>query len=222
MLFGRTPFRGKNRQKTFANVLEKEVYFPSNIPVSYHFPAELASHSGSQDYLGWYIDIHLLLSTSTTGAQGCEMWWNNLLMQVSLEAKMLIRDLLNRDPMKRLGSHRGANDIKKHQFFQDVKWPLIRNMVCAKSNQMHPDHQAWLKLLTLTRFQPYVCLDNIILFGNVWITVWMFCVTNVGWNPCATDTSSSGSPCKPHLEPARVGRQRRRAGVGRFWGCFNF
>nr|AML78152.1 putative LOV domain-containing protein [Philonotis fontana] len=79
MLFGRTPFRGKNRQKTFANVLEKELYFPSNIPVS-------------------------------------------------LEAKMLIRDLLNRDPMKRLGSHRGANDIKKHPFFQDVKWPLIRNM----------------------------------------------------------------------------------------------
>ncbi|KAG0563371.1 hypothetical protein KC19_8G025400 [Ceratodon purpureus] len=79
MLFGRTPFRGKNRQKTFANVLEKEIYFPSSIPVS-------------------------------------------------LEAKILIRDLLNRDPMKRLGSYRGANDIKNHPFFRDVKWPLIRNM----------------------------------------------------------------------------------------------
>ncbi|CAH9087112.1 unnamed protein product [Cuscuta europaea] len=31
MLFGRTPFRGKNRQKTFANILNKDPTFPSNI-----------------------------------------------------------------------------------------------------------------------------------------------------------------------------------------------
>nr|AML78441.1 putative LOV domain-containing protein [Frisvollia varia] len=79
MLFGRTPFRGKNRQNTFSNVLEKEIYFPSSIPVSF-------------------------------------------------EAKLLIRDLLNRDPRTRLGSYRGAADIKKHPFFRDVKWPLVRNM----------------------------------------------------------------------------------------------
>lgn len=34
MLYGRTPFRGKNRQKTFANILHKELTFPSSIPVS--------------------------------------------------------------------------------------------------------------------------------------------------------------------------------------------
>nr|AML78191.1 putative LOV domain-containing protein [Aristolochia elegans] len=34
MLYGRTPFRGKNRQKTFANILHKDVTFPSSIPVS--------------------------------------------------------------------------------------------------------------------------------------------------------------------------------------------
>lgn len=79
MLFGRTPFRGKNRQTTFANVLEKELCFPAHIPVS-------------------------------------------------LEAKTLIRDLLIRDPLKRLGSYRGANDIKNHPFFRGIKWPLIRNM----------------------------------------------------------------------------------------------
>jgi serine/threonine protein kinase len=84
MLFGRTPFRGKNRQKTFSNVLEKEIYFPSSIPVS-------------------------------------------------LEAKLLIRDLLNRDPITRLGSYRGADDIKNHPFFRDIKWPLIRNMVCPNA-----------------------------------------------------------------------------------------
>ncbi|KAJ0010403.1 hypothetical protein Pint_33591 [Pistacia integerrima] len=32
MLYGRTPFRGKNRQKTFANILHKDLTFPSSIP----------------------------------------------------------------------------------------------------------------------------------------------------------------------------------------------
>ncbi|XVF01683.1 hypothetical protein REPUB_Repub04eG0109500 [Reevesia pubescens] len=34
MLYGRTPFRGKNRQKTFSNILHKDLTFPSGIPVS--------------------------------------------------------------------------------------------------------------------------------------------------------------------------------------------
>lgn len=34
MLYGRTPFRGKNRQKTFANIMHKDLTFPSSIPAS--------------------------------------------------------------------------------------------------------------------------------------------------------------------------------------------
>nr|AML79071.1 putative LOV domain-containing protein [Ludovia sp. BC-2016] len=34
MLYGYTPFRGKTRQKTFANILHKDLKFPSSIPVS--------------------------------------------------------------------------------------------------------------------------------------------------------------------------------------------
>uniref|UniRef100_A0A1D1Y894 non-specific serine/threonine protein kinase n=1 Tax=Anthurium amnicola TaxID=1678845 RepID=A0A1D1Y894_9ARAE len=34
MLYGRTPFRGKNRQRTFANILHKDLTFPSSLPVS--------------------------------------------------------------------------------------------------------------------------------------------------------------------------------------------
>lgn len=79
MLYGRTPFRGKNRQKTFANILRKGLTFPSSIPVS-------------------------------------------------LAARQLIHALLNRDPVGRLGSSRGANEIKKHPFFQGINWPLIRCM----------------------------------------------------------------------------------------------
>nr|AML79658.1 putative LOV domain-containing protein [Anemone hupehensis] len=36
MLYGYTPFRGKTRQKTFANILHKDIKFPSSIPVSLH------------------------------------------------------------------------------------------------------------------------------------------------------------------------------------------
>uniref|UniRef100_A0A140F7Q1 non-specific serine/threonine protein kinase n=1 Tax=Atrichum angustatum TaxID=37310 RepID=A0A140F7Q1_9BRYO len=79
MLFGRTPFRGKNRQFTFENVLHKELVFPVNTPVS-------------------------------------------------MEAKQLMRALLTREPTMRLGSHRGAHDIKSHPFFRDINWPLIRCM----------------------------------------------------------------------------------------------
>lgn len=34
MLYGYTPFRGKTRQKTFANVLHKDLRFPGSISVS--------------------------------------------------------------------------------------------------------------------------------------------------------------------------------------------
>lgn len=57
-------------------------------------------------------------------------------LQASLEAKLLIRDLLDRDPTKRLGSQCGAHDIKNHPFFRDIKWPLIRNMVCTDANAL--------------------------------------------------------------------------------------
>ncbi|KAJ7947743.1 phototropin-1 isoform X1 [Quillaja saponaria] len=36
MLYGYTPFRGKTRQKTFANILHKDLKFPASIPVSLH------------------------------------------------------------------------------------------------------------------------------------------------------------------------------------------
>nr|AHZ63897.1 phototropin [Scouleria aquatica] len=80
MLYGRTPFRGKNRQRTFANVLQRDIIFPASIPVS-------------------------------------------------LPARQLMRDLLQRSPLKRLGSHRGSADVKSHPFFRGINWPLLRNMV---------------------------------------------------------------------------------------------
>lgn len=79
MLYGYTPFRGKTRQKTFANILHKDLKFPGSTPVS-------------------------------------------------LQAKQLMYRLLHRDPKNRLGSHEGANEIKRHPFFKGLNWALVRCM----------------------------------------------------------------------------------------------
>ncbi|XWS27521.1 hypothetical protein CRYUN_Cryun26dG0122000 [Craigia yunnanensis] len=43
------------------------------------------------------------------------------------EAKDLIEKLLVKDPRRRLGCNGGAQDIKRHPFFDGIKWPLIRH-----------------------------------------------------------------------------------------------
>ncbi|XP_010462276.1 PREDICTED: serine/threonine-protein kinase WAG1-like [Camelina sativa] len=64
----------------------------------------------------------------------------------TVEAKDLIEKLLEKDPRKRLGSARGAQDIKRHEFFEGIKWPLIRNCKppeirgLVKKTQAHAGH----------------------------------------------------------------------------------
>ncbi|PKI47661.1 hypothetical protein CRG98_031947 [Punica granatum] len=43
------------------------------------------------------------------------------------EARDLIEKLLVKDPRRRLGWAGGATDIKRHLFFEGIKWPLIRS-----------------------------------------------------------------------------------------------
>ncbi|KZV29731.1 protein kinase PVPK-1-like [Dorcoceras hygrometricum] len=43
------------------------------------------------------------------------------------EARDLIEKLLVKDPRRRLGYAKGATDIKRHPFFDGIKWPLIRH-----------------------------------------------------------------------------------------------
>ncbi|MQL72259.1 hypothetical protein Taro_004581 [Colocasia esculenta] len=40
-------------------------------------------------------------------------------------AQDLIEKLLVRDPRRRLGGARGASEVKRHSFFQDIDWPLV-------------------------------------------------------------------------------------------------
>ncbi|EMC91753.1 hypothetical protein BAUCODRAFT_38892 [Baudoinia panamericana UAMH 10762] len=82
MLFGTTPFKGKNRNATFANILRDEVPFPEG--------------SGGP--------------------------------QVSNLCKSLIRKLLIKDELRRLGSRAGASDVKAHPFFRTTSWALLRHM----------------------------------------------------------------------------------------------
>ncbi len=46
---------------------------------------------------------------------------------VLLVLQDLISQLLIRDPAKRLGSKAGAEEIKNHPFFENIKWALLRH-----------------------------------------------------------------------------------------------
>ncbi|KAF2842254.1 putative serine/threonine-protein kinase nrc-2 [Patellaria atrata CBS 101060] len=81
MLYGTTPFKGKNRNATFANILRDDVPFP-----------EGAGHP-----------------------------------QISNLCKSLIRKLLIKDELRRLGSRAGASDVKTHPFFRTTQWALLRH-----------------------------------------------------------------------------------------------
>ncbi|GAB2285535.1 hypothetical protein Dimus_019983 [Dionaea muscipula] len=48
---------------------------------------------------------------------------------VSFHARDLIRGLLIKDPENRLGSKKGAVEIKRHRFFEGLNWALIRSAV---------------------------------------------------------------------------------------------
>lgn len=82
MLYGTTPFKGKNRNATFANILRDDVPFPEG-----------------------------------SGAPS-----------VSNLCKSLIRKLLIKDELRRLGSRAGASDVKGHPFFRTTQWALLRHM----------------------------------------------------------------------------------------------
>jgi protein-serine/threonine kinase len=47
--------------------------------------------------------------------------------KISSDCKNFIKKLLHTNPKKRLGSKKGAIDIKKQDWFEDVNFPLIRN-----------------------------------------------------------------------------------------------
>lgn len=101
MLYGTTPFKGKNRNATFANILREDIPFPD--------------HTGAPQISKYVLNMngypraHLLTCRSSL-------------------CKSLIRKLLIKDENRRLGARAGASDIKAHPFFRTTQWALIRHM----------------------------------------------------------------------------------------------
>ncbi|XP_044472659.1 serine/threonine-protein kinase WAG1-like [Mangifera indica] len=82
------------------------------------------------------------------------------------EARDLIEKLLVKDPRRRLGCARGATDIKRHPFFDGVKWPLIRSYILLDArglvrrttshvsstvNVSHKNQRRWWKIISFLR-----------------------------------------------------------------------
>ena len=104
---------------------------------------ELVSGNGHGNGVDWWafgIFIYELLY-GTTPFKGCskESTLRNIASSKNVrfyaaereeagmaEARDLIEKLLVKDPRRRLGCARGATDVKRHPFFDGIKWPLIR------------------------------------------------------------------------------------------------
>jgi hypothetical protein len=64
-------------------------------------------------------------------------------VQVSKEAKKLMRALLTPDAKKRLGSEHGAADIKAHPFFSGINWALVADTKPPMVPRLiDPEHEA--------------------------------------------------------------------------------
>ncbi|GJY56397.1 serine/threonine-protein kinase D6PKL1-like protein [Tanacetum coccineum] len=69
---------------------------------------------------------------------------------VSFQARDLIKGLLVKDPENRLGSQKGAAEIKQHPFFSGLNWALIR---CA-----NPPEVPVVSMEKATKCVDYTCL----------------------------------------------------------------
>ncbi|KAF8064530.1 hypothetical protein HT031_003330 [Scenedesmus sp. PABB004] len=96
-----------------------------------------AGHSAPVDWWSYGILIYeLLTGTTPFRGQRREETFENVLRNpltfpakpaISAEAQDLIAQLLAKDPASRLGSRAGAEDIKKHPWFDGVNWALLRH-----------------------------------------------------------------------------------------------
>ncbi|KAK7411216.1 hypothetical protein VNO78_02648 [Psophocarpus tetragonolobus] len=86
MLFGRTPFKGENNERTLINILKQPLIFPR------------VGVSGGKEF------------------------------EEMVKVQDLIGKLLVKNPKKRIGCCLGSVEIKRHEFFKEVNWALIRSV----------------------------------------------------------------------------------------------
>lgn len=105
MLYGTTPFKGKTRTATFSNILHDEPFFPE--------------HSGIPQ-ISKYVDFPKIFPSY--------FWPISPADPVVSLCRSLIRKLLIKDELRRIGSRAGASDVKTHPFFRATQWALLRHM----------------------------------------------------------------------------------------------
>jgi protein-serine/threonine kinase len=98
---------------------------------------EGTGHTASVDWwtLGILIYEMIVGSTPFKGSTRNDTFRNVLYKDVSfpphvpisLNGKNLVKKLLRKDEKKRLGSKRGASDVKDHPWFKSVSWALLRH-----------------------------------------------------------------------------------------------
>ena len=146
MLYGVTAFRGPDAQQTFSNITSMEVQFPvlagegigegdqteddeaelqaadddddpdaagEGVGEEGEEPAEEADDGNKKKKKKKKIRSRKKKKPAPT--------------KISPACKHLIRNLLQKDPRRRLGYVAGAGAIKAEPFFKDVKWGLLRN-----------------------------------------------------------------------------------------------
>ncbi|XP_050908016.1 serine/threonine-protein kinase WAG1 [Lathyrus oleraceus] len=137
--------RSKSRESVTAEfVAEPTTAFSRSCVGTHEYLApELVSGNGHGNGVDWWafgVFIYELLY-GTTPFKGCnkESTLRNIASNKDVKfhvaeneevgmvgARDLIEKLLVKDPRRRLGCARGATDIKRHPFFDGIKWPLIR------------------------------------------------------------------------------------------------
>ncbi|KAL8161398.1 LOW QUALITY PROTEIN: hypothetical protein V2J09_012887 [Rumex salicifolius] len=117
-------------------------YSRSCVGTHEYLAPELVSGNGHGNGVDWWafgvLVYELLYGTTPFKGETKEETLKNILSTddevafpegtaAEAEARDLIERLLVKDPEWRLGSSRGAADLKRHAFFEGVKWPLIRS-----------------------------------------------------------------------------------------------
>ncbi|KAI8803407.1 kinase-like domain-containing protein [Cladochytrium replicatum] len=101
MLYGTTPFKGRNRNETFGNVVNIEPSFPESPLARLDLTQSQNHHNHNHHHHHPY--------------------------EISASCKAIIRKLLIKDEHKRLGSKSGASEVKTQPWFKGLNWALLRN-----------------------------------------------------------------------------------------------
>lgn len=106
-----------------------------------YLPPEIIAKAGHNKMVDWYL-VGIILYELVCGKPPyfsktfAQLSWNILNAKLafppglSLNIKKFIKRLINRNPGSRLGAKKGAEDIKKHDFFIGIDWDQILRKEC--------------------------------------------------------------------------------------------